>query len=141
MPGKILSRTASAALLTLTALIAPPAHADDVTPVEVTVNARAALATAPETGIGTNHAIWDSNLGTDQTADVSDTVAGFPHQVYRDSSGRAVVETYSLTGMGHGQPVDPGTGAEQCGTAGAYVLDVNLCAAYRMGLAWGLSAG
>ncbi|RSM98734.1 alpha-L-arabinofuranosidase [Nonomuraea sp. WAC 01424] len=70
MPGKILPRAASAALLTLTALIAPPAHAADVTPVAVTVNARAALATAPETGIGSNHAIWDSNLGTDQTADL-----------------------------------------------------------------------
>jgi poly(hydroxyalkanoate) depolymerase family esterase len=81
---------------------------------------------------------WTDAHGTDQTADVSDTVAGFPHQVYRDSSGRAVVETYSLTGMGHGQPVDPGTGAEQCGTAGAYLLDVNLCAAHRMGWAWGL---
>ncbi|MBQ1001308.1 PHB depolymerase family esterase [Streptomyces sp. RK62] len=81
---------------------------------------------------------WTDAHGTDQTADVSDTVAGFPHQVYRDSSGRGVVETYSLTGMGHGQPVDPGTGAEQCGTAGAYLLDVNLCAAHRMGRAWGL---
>ncbi|MEU6547467.1 PHB depolymerase family esterase [Streptomyces sp. NPDC046859] len=81
---------------------------------------------------------WTDVHGTDQTADVGDTVAGFPHQVFRDASGRAVVETYSLTGMGHGQPVDPGSGAEQCGTAGAYLLDVNLCAAYRMGRAWGL---
>ncbi|MER6512102.1 cellulose binding domain-containing protein [Nonomuraea sp. NPDC001636] len=70
MPGKILPRAATAALLTLTTLIAPPARADDVTPVTVTVNARAALATAPETGIGSNHAIWDANLGTDQTADL-----------------------------------------------------------------------
>ncbi|MFD7390468.1 alpha/beta hydrolase family esterase [Streptomyces sp. NPDC059852] len=81
---------------------------------------------------------WTDAHGTDQTADVSDTVAGFPHQVFRDASGRAVVETYSLTGMGHGQPVDPGSGIEQCGTAGAYLLDVDLCAAYRMGRAWGL---
>ncbi|MEU6528442.1 PHB depolymerase family esterase [Streptomyces sp. NPDC046928] len=81
---------------------------------------------------------WTDAHGTDQTADVSDTVAGFPHQVFRDASGRAVVETYSLTGMGHGQPVDPGSGTEQCGTAGAYLLDVDLCAAYRMGRAWGL---
>ncbi|MDI9836433.1 PHB depolymerase family esterase [Streptomyces sp. KAU_LT] len=81
---------------------------------------------------------WTDAHGTDQTADVSDTVAGFPHQVFRDASGRAAVETYSLTGMGHGQPVDPGSGTEQCGTAGAYLLDVNLCAAYRMGRVWGL---
>ncbi|MET7337063.1 cellulose binding domain-containing protein [Nonomuraea sp. NPDC005650] len=68
MPSTLL-RAASALLLTLTALNAPAAYADDVTPVAVTVNARAALATVPGTGIGSNHAIWDTNLGTDDTAD------------------------------------------------------------------------
>ncbi|MGW6746689.1 extracellular catalytic domain type 1 short-chain-length polyhydroxyalkanoate depolymerase [Streptomyces sp. NPDC055025] len=84
---------------------------------------------------------WTAVHGTDATADTTDTVAGYPHAVYRDGAGRAVVETYSLTGMGHGQPVDPGTGAEQCGTAGAYILDVNLCASYRIGQFWGLGGG
>ncbi|MEU5097283.1 PHB depolymerase family esterase [Streptomyces sp. NPDC020996] len=81
---------------------------------------------------------WTNVHGADQTADVSDTVAGYPHQVFRDPAGAVAVETYSITGMGHGQPVDPGSGDTQCGTAGAYLLDVNLCAAYRLGLAWGL---
>ncbi|MGW9399404.1 extracellular catalytic domain type 1 short-chain-length polyhydroxyalkanoate depolymerase [Streptomyces sp. NPDC055642] len=81
---------------------------------------------------------WTDVHGADRTADVSDTVAGHPHQVFRGPEGNAVVETYSLTGMGHGQPVDPGTGDEQCGTAGAYFLDVGLCAAYRLGKAWEL---
>ncbi|RVX45428.1 alpha-L-arabinofuranosidase [Nonomuraea polychroma] len=67
---KTLLRAVSAILLSLTALSAPAAYADDeTTPVAVTVNARAALATVPQTGIGTNHAIWDTNLGTDETAD------------------------------------------------------------------------
>ncbi|MFF6999418.1 alpha/beta hydrolase family esterase [Streptomyces sp. NPDC008313] len=81
---------------------------------------------------------WTDVHGADRTADVSDTVAGYPHRVYRDANGDTAVETYSVTGMGHGQPVDPGTGTTQCGTAGAYVLDVGLCAAYRLGRAWGL---
>ncbi|SET90759.1 cellulose binding domain-containing protein [Nonomuraea wenchangensis] len=74
MPRSLLP-AASAVLLALTVLNAPPARAEpsataaDPSPVAVTVNARAALATVPETGIGTNHAIWDSNLGTDATAD------------------------------------------------------------------------
>ncbi|WP_079144303.1 extracellular catalytic domain type 1 short-chain-length polyhydroxyalkanoate depolymerase [Streptomyces agglomeratus] len=84
---------------------------------------------------------WTDVHRTDATADTTDTVAGYPHAVYRDSAGRPVVETYSITGMGHGQPVDPGTGGEQCGTAGAYILDVNLCAAYRIGQFWGLDGG
>ena len=32
-----------------------------------------------------------------------------------NASGKALVETYSITGMGHGTPVDPGTGERQCG--------------------------
>ncbi|MFI9822436.1 alpha/beta hydrolase family esterase [Streptomyces sp. NPDC052013] len=81
---------------------------------------------------------WTNVHGADQAADISDTVAGYPHQVFRGPGGNAVVETYSVTGMGHGQPVDPGTASTQCGTAGAYFLDVNLCAAHRLGTAWGL---
>lgn len=61
---------------------------------------------------------WTDVHGADQTAEVSDTVGGYPHQVYDNTRGNAVVETYSITGMGHGQPVDPGSGTEQCGTAG-----------------------
>ncbi|MDX3072369.1 PHB depolymerase family esterase [Streptomyces sp. NPDC088354] len=81
---------------------------------------------------------WTDVHGADQSADASDTVAGFPHRTYNDPSGAPVAETYSITGMGHGQPVDPGTGATQCGTAAAYILDVNLCAAGRLGQSWGL---
>jgi poly(hydroxyalkanoate) depolymerase family esterase len=78
---------------------------------------------------------WTNVQGADQSPDRSDTVAGYPHQVYTDPSGKAVVETYSITGMGHGQPVDPATG---CGTTAPYILDVHLCAAYRLGQGWGL---
>ncbi len=81
---------------------------------------------------------WTNVHGTDQTPEVTDTVGGYPHAVYRDASGAVAAETYRITGMGHGQPLDPGTGAAQCGTAGAYMLDVNLCAAYAMGKGWGL---
>ena len=64
---KIPLRAALAVLLAL-APFSTPAYASDDDPVHVTVNARAGLATVPETGIGTNHAIWDANLGTDETA-------------------------------------------------------------------------
>ncbi|MEU8351119.1 PHB depolymerase family esterase [Streptomyces sp. NPDC048845] len=81
---------------------------------------------------------WTDLHGTDREPDVSDTVAGHPHRVYENAAGEPVAETYEITGMGHGQPVDPGTGPEQCGTAGAYSLDAGLCAAHRLGTLWGL---
>lgn len=73
---------------------------------------------------------WTNVNGIDQVADVNDTVKGYPHAVYKNGSGSALVETFRLTGMGHGQPVDPGTGSDQCGVAGAYILDVNICGSY-----------
>jgi hypothetical protein len=39
-------------------------------PVAVTVNARAGLSVMPATGLATNQAIWDSNLGTAETSDL-----------------------------------------------------------------------
>ncbi len=81
---------------------------------------------------------WTNVHGIDQIADVSDTIAGYPHKVYRNGTGSALVETMLITGMGHGTPIDPGTGATQCGTAGAYVLDVNVCSSYYIGRFWGL---
>lgn len=83
---------------------------------------------------------WTDVAGADQTPDVSDTVNGYPHRAYRDNSGRPVVETFSITGMGHGQPIDPGTGPSNCGTAAPYILDVNICAANYIADFWGLVA-
>jgi len=82
---------------------------------------------------------WTDVHGIPTTPSATDTVAGFPHAVYRTADGRTVVETVTLTGMGHGQPVDPGTSATSCGRAGAYILDVNLCAARHLGTTWQLA--
>ncbi len=81
---------------------------------------------------------WTNVHGIDQTADVSDTIGGYPHRVYKDATGVPRVETWTITGMGHGTPVDPGTGETQCGAAGAYILDVNLCSSYYIARFFGL---
>lgn len=80
---------------------------------------------------------WTNVHGTDARADVTDTVGGYPHAVYRDDSSRTVVQTYTITGMGHGQPVDPASG---CGSSASYILDVGLCAAGQMARTWNLTA-
>jgi feruloyl esterase len=54
--------------------------------------------------------------------------------------GNNAVRLYSITGMGHGLPVDPGTGADQCGTAAAYFLDT-ICSAYHDARFFGLDGG
>ncbi|WP_372664500.1 cellulose binding domain-containing protein [Amycolatopsis kentuckyensis] len=53
-------------------LVAAVPAAAAATPAEttVTVNAKAGLATVPDTAVGVNHAVWDSQLGTDAVADL-----------------------------------------------------------------------
>lgn len=84
---------------------------------------------------------WTDVHGTDTVPETSDTVQGYPHRVYEDASGQAVVESYSLTGMDHGQPVDPGDGPAQCGVAGQYFPDRDICASHRISGFFGLDEG
>src|SRR5688500_2881842 len=60
----------AAAFLMVSALPAATNTAIAATDVTVTVNARAGLATMPETGLGVNHAVWDSELGTNAVSDL-----------------------------------------------------------------------
>jgi hypothetical protein len=85
---------------------------------------------------------WTAVHGIDMTADVNETVAGYPHKVYKDTAGNALVETYAVTGMGHGTAIDPafkfpGT-TVACGTAGAYVLDTDICSTWQVAKFFGL---
>ena len=82
---------------------------------------------------------WTNVHGVKAEPVVSDTVNGFPHHVFNNSAGKAVVETFSITGMGHGDPINPGTGPDRCGTAAPFVLDVNICASLFMAKFWGLA--
>jgi poly(3-hydroxybutyrate) depolymerase len=82
---------------------------------------------------------WTDVHGTKAVPAVSDTVKGFPHRVFKDASGAAVVESFDITGMSHGVPVDPGSGADQCGTADQYVIDVGICSSFFIAKFWGLA--
>ena len=82
---------------------------------------------------------WTNVHGIDPASSAKDTVNGYPHEVYKDASGKAMVETYSITGMAHGHPVDPGTGPDQCGTADKYVLNVHICSSLYAARFFGLA--
>ncbi|MEY9214257.1 PHB depolymerase family esterase [Thermobifida halotolerans] len=58
-------------------------------------------------------------------------------EIYRTDSGVDAVARYTVSGMGHGTPVAPGTGDDRCGTAGAYFLDT-ICSTYHTIRFWGL---
>jgi poly(hydroxyalkanoate) depolymerase family esterase len=83
---------------------------------------------------------WTNVHGIAPEPAVSDTVKGFPHEIFKDASGRAVVEFFSITRMSHADPIDPGSGADQCGTPAAFVLDVNVCSSFFIARFWGLAS-
>jgi len=82
---------------------------------------------------------WTNVHGLDTEPTVRDSLKGFPHQVFKDASGDALVELISVTGMSHGTPIDPGSGADQCGTRDQYVIDVDVCSSFFIADFWGLN--
>lgn len=88
---------------------------------------------------------WTNVHGIDQTPDTTETVAGFPHKVYRDGAGTALVETWELTNMGHNVAIDPQFSfpgsTTACGATGAYMSDVNICSVHYQLQFFGLTGG
>lgn len=81
---------------------------------------------------------WTDVWGIGQTPSSTQSLPGnTTRSVYADAAGRPAVETFSVAGMGHGLPVSPGPGTEECGATAAYFLDT-ICSAYHTGLFWGL---
>ncbi|MEU3463494.1 PHB depolymerase family esterase [Streptomyces sp. NPDC006733] len=81
---------------------------------------------------------WTDVLGVGQAATSTRNLPGNTTvSNYADSTGRPAVALYSISGMGHGLAVNPGSGESQCGTAGAYFLNT-VCSSYHTAVFWGL---
>ncbi|MEU9758672.1 PHB depolymerase family esterase [Streptomyces sp. NPDC047987] len=84
---------------------------------------------------------WTDVWGIGQTPSSTDTLPGnTTRSTYDDASGRPAVQTYSVSGMGHGLAVNPGSGTEQCGSTATYFLNA-ICSTYHTGVFWGLDQG
>jgi poly(hydroxyalkanoate) depolymerase family esterase len=61
------------------------------------------------------------------------------HEEYAAADGSVAVEVNRVPGIGHGTPVDPGSGAQQCGSIGtAHFLD-SICSSHWITQFFGLS--
>lgn len=83
---------------------------------------------------------WTEVHGIDQVADGQDTVNGHTRKTFKDADGKVLVESYLIANMGHGTPVSPGSGGEQCGTTGPHILDAGICSSFHIATFWGLIA-
>lgn len=78
---------------------------------------------------------WADVYGIDTTAEVTDNASGYTRSEHHDASGQVLIESWELTGQGHGTFVDPDAG---CGATGSYFLDADICAAEKIAERFGL---
>lgn len=81
---------------------------------------------------------WANVHGIDVSPERKQDPKGFLHSLYRDANGRALVEIYRIDEMGHGAPVDPGPGKDQCGKTGKFFPDMDICSSIYIARFWGL---
>ncbi|MBS1634376.1 MAG: PHB depolymerase family esterase [Bacteroidetes bacterium] len=77
---------------------------------------------------------WTNVHNTDQTADLVQSSfngnALVTKNTFNDASNQPVVETYTISGMGHAIAVDPGACYQQGGSTGTYAVDANFYSSF-----------
>jgi feruloyl esterase len=66
-------------------------------------------------------------------------VDGYPRQVWRNAAGDDLIESYTIPSMAHGTPLAMGHADDQCGTAGAFLIEVGISSSFHMAKFWGLT--
>ncbi|WP_070152869.1 extracellular catalytic domain type 1 short-chain-length polyhydroxyalkanoate depolymerase [Sphingobium phenoxybenzoativorans] len=80
---------------------------------------------------------WRGLHGVGLEPDRTEAVDGYPRRVWRNDDDREVIEEYSITGMGHGTPLD--TLNDGCGRSGPYMLEASISSTHRICEFWGLA--
>lgn len=83
---------------------------------------------------------WQMVHGVSLKPDWTGEVEGYPYRLWSDADGRAVIEDYRITGMGHGTPLAT-IGEDGCGISGAHMLEVAISSTRHIARFWGLGDG
>jgi poly(hydroxyalkanoate) depolymerase family esterase len=83
---------------------------------------------------------WTDVHDLDPAPTLTETVDGYPRQVWRDRTSRDVIELYTIDGMAHGAPLATGPAETNCGIPDAFGLDVGISSSYHIAKFWGLTA-
>ena len=81
---------------------------------------------------------WADVHGLDPVPTIEKTVNGYPHRVWHGPGGEVLIESYTITGMTHGAPLDLGGEEHPCGTAAPFFHDVGISSTYQIARFWGL---
>ena len=80
---------------------------------------------------------WADVLEVDTIPDREDTIDGQSRRRFENAEGDEVIETVEISGMDHAIAIDP-DGSPACGSAAPYIVDADICAAYWIGLWFGV---
>jgi poly(hydroxyalkanoate) depolymerase family esterase len=80
---------------------------------------------------------WRAVHGLAENPTRTEMVDNYPRGVWCDGAGNALVDAYSITGMGHGTPLAT-RGREACGAGGAHMLEANISSTRHIARFWGL---
>jgi poly(hydroxyalkanoate) depolymerase family esterase len=79
---------------------------------------------------------WTNVHGLSDSPSYQEAIGSHARRVWNDANGDAVIEAFTLSGMAHGVPLATMTGAESCGAAGAFFLDVGISSTRRIARFW-----
>lgn len=82
---------------------------------------------------------WTDVHGLAVAPSAAAVVDGYPREVWRDKSGHEVIESYTITGMGHGTPLSAGDAEGKFGEAGPFLLDVGISSSYHIAKFFGIA--
>jgi poly(3-hydroxybutyrate) depolymerase len=69
------------------------------------------------------------------------TVDGYPRQVWWNSDGETVVESYTITDMAHGTPIGTAENDQRYGVGGAFLIEAGISSSYHIANFFGLTSG
>ena len=82
---------------------------------------------------------WTDVHGLPSASTRESIVDGYPRQVWLNPKGEEVIESYTIPHMAHGTPLAVGNADDQCGAAGAFLLDVGISSSYHIAKFWGIA--
>jgi hypothetical protein len=79
---------------------------------------------------------WTNVHGLSESPSHEGLVESVTRRVWRDANGNARIEAFSINGMAHGVPLAT---EENCGSAGAFFLDVGISSTHHIARFWSLN--
>jgi len=82
---------------------------------------------------------WTDVQSLSATPSYEELIGVHARRVWNDPDGDTLVESFSISGMGHGVPLALNTDAESCGSASAFFLDAGISSTHYIAGFWGLA--